>query len=398
MRLLYSIPLLFCAGLASAQTSQMIAQNGLAATETRLATQADPSANDRFALGAVRFLRGIENTLQFRWQHNMAIKDFDMPGLSLPVPPNPDAAPFTPDLILTLFEHLRDDMALTQDTLGQVDAQDVALEIDLTDIWFDINMNQQRDFGEGLIEVGLNTVASPRQAAEMAAQGMDNTLVRFDSADVAWLNAYSHLLGGISELVIAFDPTEAIAKVLETDQQLINLRGNRPSESFYDAQFGGWVDRFAMVYGALNQQPLADHTRAARFHFLIMLSENKTFWARVALETDNENEWIPNAHQTAALGFTLPEGAAESWQAVLDDAEKLLNGKLLVSYWRLEPMGGINVMKLFENPPVVDIVDWVQGSGLLPYMELGPTVSTRNLRQFDRMMSGDALLYSILFN
>ena len=166
----------------------------------------------------------------------------------------------------------------------------------------------------------------------------------------------------------------------------------------FDARFGGWVDQFAMVYGALNKQPIPENTRAAHGHFLAMIEQNKVFWAAVAAETDNSLEWIPNATQTAALGFTLPEGLADSWQAILGDAEKMLKGELLVSYWRIAPAGGVNVQRLFENPPVVDIVDWVQGAGLLPYLERGPTLSSRNFRQFERMVSGDTLLFALLFN
>ena len=395
MRIFALLILLFSTGAVSAQA--ILPEETLSNAESRLVSMADKNNDQQFALGAVRFLRGIERSLQFRWQHNMAIKDFDIPVLRLPVPPNPNADPFSPELIKVLFENLREDMALSQAALDAVSG-DATLELDLTTLWFDINMNGIQDTGEGLIGFLSGATMSRRQAAAMQETLPENLPVKFDAADVAWLNAYTHLLSGLSELVIAFDPTEAITKVLETNQQMMDLRGNIGSGNMYDAQFGGWVDRFAMVYGALNQQPTAENTRAAHGHFLAMIEQNKVFWAKVALETDNDLEWIPNANQTAALGFTLPEGAAEQWQAILGDAEKLLKGELLVEFWRIEPAGGVNIQKLFENPPVVDIVDWVQGAGLLPYLERGPTLSSRNFRQFERMLSGDTMLYALLFN
>jgi len=396
MKLFRIFALLWAANAANAQA--LLPDESLEAAQARLAAIEAPSADDRFALGAIEFLRGIEKSLQFRWQHNMAIKDFDIPVLRLPVPPNSDAAPFTPDLIVQLFETLRDDMAISQAALDSVGAAEVAIELDLNAVWFDINMNDSRDDGEGMVEFGITTMMSRRQAQEFLSQPQSEIPVRFDTADVAWLNAYTHLLSGLSELVIAFDPTEAIAKVLSSNQQMMDLMaGTRPANQ-YNMLGGSWVDRFAMVYGALNQQPIPANTRAAHSHFLEMIRQNKLFWAAVAVETDNQREWIPNASQTAALGFELPEGAAETWQAVLNDAEMLLKGELLVSFWRVEPVGGVNVNALFENPPVVDIVDWVQGAGLLPYIEHGPTVSDRNMRLFDRMFSGDALLFAVLFN
>jgi len=404
LRIFTTLALIFATGSVAAQTSSLLAESSLAEAEAILEAQPVKSADDQFTYGAVLFLRGIEKSLQFRWQHNMAIKDFDLPVLRLPVPPNPDAQPFSPELITVLFENLRDDMAVSQAALDAVEGE-VSVKINLMALWFDINMNGARDNGEGLMEFGISTMMSRRQARDMQAQIDPALTVHFDTADVAWLNAYTHLLSGLSELVIAFDPTEAITKVLSSNQAMMDLRGNAQGRNIVDAfmggnagEFGGWIDQFAMVYGALNQQPIAENTRAAHGHFLAMIEQNKVFWAAVAAETDNNLEWIPNATQTAALGFTLPEGAAESWQAILGDAEKMLKGELLVSYWRIAPSGGVNVKKLFENPPMVDIVDWFQGAGLLPYLERGPTLSARNFRQFERMLSGDTLLYALLFN
>lgn len=397
MRFLAAFLIIVFASSATAQNGGLITETTLAEAETALTQRPDKTADDYFALGAVRFLRGIEKSLQFRWQHNMAIKDFDLPVLRLPIRPNTNADPFSPALITVLFENLRDDMASSQAALDAVTGE-ATLELDLMAIWFDVNMNGVRDEDEGLVPFLTGATMSRRQAAQMSETLPESLPVQFDTADVAWLNAYTHLLSGLSELVIAFDPTEAITKVLESNQQMMDLRGTASRNNMFDAQFGNWVDQFAMVYGALNQQPIAENTRAAHGHFLAMIEHNKVFWAEVAAETDDKLEWIPNANQTAALGFTLPEGIADTWQAILSDGEQMLKGELLVSYWRIAPAGGVNVQKLFENPPVVDIVDWVQGAGLLPYLERGPTLSARNFRQFERMLSGDTLLYALLFN
>ena len=46
----------------------------------------------------------------------------------------------------------------------------------------------------------------------------------------------------------------------------------------------------------------------ARDHFLAMIGHNRRFWAEVAVEIDDDREWIPNGRQSAVLGFTLPGG------------------------------------------------------------------------------------------
>ncbi len=397
MRLVLPLTLTLLATSALADTNTLVAENGLEGAVEQLGAQADKTPSDQFALGALQFLRGIEKTLQVRWEYNATIDDLDLPVLRLPVPPNPDAKPFRADLITGLFTELLTDMDASRAALAQIpDGADVVLDLDLANVWFDINMNGARDMGEGIIEVGANTLMGEINMGD--ADSIPPMDVRFDTADVAWLTAYTHMVSAAGEMVLAFDPTEAITNVMSANAKMIELRGDAPMEFGFDMQFGGWVDQFAMAYGALNQQPDATHTRAAHAHLLSMIAENKVFWAAVAQETDNEREWIPNDKQTAALGFELAPGTGAAWQAVLADVEALLNGDLLIEYWRISPAGGVNVKKLFMDPPVVDIVTWVQGSGLLPYLERGPVISGDSLNRFDDLTGGNPFLISFLLN
>lgn len=397
MRLALPLAFAFLATPVLADTNNLIAENGFAAALEQITAQPDKTPSDQFALGAIHFLRGVEKTLQTRWEHNAVLDDIDIPVLRLPVPANPNAKPFKPELITGIFTELLTDMDASRTALAAVpDGVDVALDLNLADLWFDINMNGTRDLGEGIIEVGAFTLMGSPDLGD--AEGLPPMDIRFDTADVAWLTAYTHMLSAAGEMVVAFDPTEAIATVMNTFAELIELRGDAPQNFGWDMQFGGWVDQFAMAYGALNQKPDASHTRAAHAHLLEMISENKVFWAALETETDNTNEWIPNAKQTAALGFELPPETGIAWQAVLADAEALLNGDLLIDYWRTSPTAGVNVKKLFMDPPVVDIVTWVQGSGLLPYLERGPLITTNSLDRFEDLTGGNIFMISFLLN
>ena len=368
--------------------SDMINSQGLAATEASLTT-GDPAA--QFALGAVRFLRGIENTLQLRYQHNATMDDLDFPVLRLPVPPNPNADPFYPGLITDLFRNLETDMELAREALAQANG-DFGVTVDLAKIWFDID-------GDGVKDAGEDFLATASAALRGTDPSSASMIVRFDTADAAWLRAYTHLLSGISNLVMAFDPTEVIGEVLASQQAIVALRGDPSPRALImsrdDEQF---ADMFAMFYGAVNQQPKAEFTRATRQHWLAMIEENESFWKLVAQETDNSAEWIPNATQTSAFGIQLPPEAGANWLNVLRDAKAVLNGELLVGHWRTSPGAGVNVAKLMEDPVPVDIVTWFQGQALVPFMERGTLVDTRNLRQFERMFGGDAILFMVWFN
>ncbi len=387
---------------AQAQISQMLADQGLAPTAAQLSAQANPSPDDLFALGAVRFLRGIEKTLQSRWQSNLtggSVNIFiNLPVLRLPVPQNPNPAPFQAAMITDLFADLQADLSASRQALQMIpENAEPALELNLLDIWFDINSNGSRDTGEGLTEFASNILGAGL-ALDSNEQMPTELQVRFDRADVAWLIAYNELLSGVSQLVLAFDPTQSITRVLEANEKMAELLGDRQPHSMADAQFGDAVDQFAMFYGALNQQPDPAHTRAAHAHFLNMIAANRKFWALLPLETDNDREWIPNPSQTAALGFEMPADTGPQWQAVLAEIEAVLNGDLLVSYWRISPVGGVNVEKLFNDPPVVDIVDWVQGYGLVPYLERGQVARGDSMMQFANMFGGNALLFALLLN
>jgi len=261
-------------------TPALSAGKGLQELERDFAAIENPDPNTLFALGSVRFLRGIEKTLQLRWQYNATIEDLDMPVLRLPVPQNPQAKPFYAGLITDLFEELSNDMEKSREALSAIpeDAA-ISLAIDLRDIWFDVNMNGQREPEEDLVVIAANTVLPRRGAADNAGMPAE-LVVNFDTADAAWLSAYTHLLSGISDLVLAYDPTAPVQTVMDSRERLAQLRGDVPPSNAMEMQVGHFVDNFAMIHGALRQEPDAAHTRSARQHFLSMIADNKGWTGR----------------------------------------------------------------------------------------------------------------------
>ncbi|MDJ0630777.1 MAG: hypothetical protein QNJ44_21145 [Rhodobacter sp.] len=392
------LTILFLASVsASAQDgpglSARLASDGIAQTESHLAAITSRDASQNFALGAVRFLRAIETTLQTRWRLGINAARTELPVLRLPVPPNPEPEPFRPDAIEALFTRLIDDLTAARAPLSTIaDGSDVAVPIALGDLWFDINMNASRDEGEALTDVaGLALTGRPLGIA-------DNPVIRFDTADAAWLAAYTHFLSAFAELVLAFEPTDQIARVTDASRQMDLLAGGSEYRNALDMQFGQQVDRVAMIYFALQQQPDAAHTRAAREHLLQMIALNRIFWVRVGAETDNAGEWIPNDSQQQGLGLTVPPGTSARWLAVLDDAEGLLNGTKLIPHWRLRGGAGINLRRMLEDPVPVDLAEWIHGIGLLPFAEEGERVSPDSWLDFEQLMRGNALMFVVFLN
>lgn len=389
------------AGPATAQTappiSGKIAADGLEATRDYLVRLADPTPSDRFALGGITFLRAIEESLQARYRANLGAQS-ELPMLRLPIPPNPDPVPFEPDMIASIFTDAITRFAEAEAALAAIDGE-VALPLDLHAIWFDIDESGTRDTGEDLFgAIGSILGEAPPENLTFT--------VNFDTADVAWLRAYAHLLSGISEVILAYDPTEAIGTVTKATAEL------RPNTVIGSQQE---IDQLAITLLALRQEPDAERTRRALVHFEAMIAHNRTFWAAVAAETDDNAEWIPNAAQSSAFGPTISVAVAAAWQAVLDEGESVLKGETVLPYWRLKRGGriemsgnatgetemtitGINVRKLFTDPTPVDLILWIQGAGALPYLDEGRMANNRNWRQFMRLVGGDAPLYALWFN
>jgi hypothetical protein len=374
--------------------SEEIGRTGLGATETRLAALTAPGNEELFALAGLRFLGGVEAALQLRWQTGVQADWSELPILRLPIPENPDARAFAPADFTTLLTGLDADMEAARAALDALGDKPFALEVRLADLWFDINGNGARDTGEDIAAVTGQALGGGR----MIGAQVTDPVITFDTADAAWLSAYTHFLSGFAATALAYDPEPAIQRILDSSKAIYALWGDTPPTNAMDMMFGRQVDRAAMVLHALSQTPDKALARDAYGHFTAMIAENRRFWSLVALETDNTGEWVPNDTQVSGLGVTMPPGTGARWQAVLADAEQLLKGEVLIPHWRFGAEAGINLKKLFDDPPPIDLVTWIQGEGLLPYAEKGPRMTTQSWRDFEDFVQGDAMLFAVFLN
>lgn len=374
--------------------SEEIGRAGLGATEARLAALPSPTNEELFALAGLRFLGGVEAALQLRWQTGIRADWSELPILRLPIPENPTARPFVPADFTALITGLDADMESAREALARLGEGPFALDIRLADLWFDIDGNGQRGEGEDIGSVAGLTLGGGRMVNAAAA----DPVITFDTADAAWLSAYTNFLSGFASVTLAYDPEPAIQRVMDSSAAIYALWGDTPPPNALDMMFGRQVDRIAMVLHALSKTPDKALAADAHAHFLAMITENRRFWSLVALEEDNHNEWVPNARQVSGLGVFVPPETGERWLAVLAEAERALNGEVLIPHWRYGAEAGINLKRAFEDPPAVDLVTWIQGEGLLPYAEKGPRMTTQAWNDFERLVSGDAVLFAVFLN
>ena len=379
--------------LAAQDLSASLAAKGLAATEADLAALPDPTGADRFALGGVRFLRALETTFQTRYRTGMDDPTGMVPLIRLNQGTAPDAS-FQPGDVAALFTQAATDMAVARAPLADLaTGAEFSVEIRLADLWFDVNADGTRTPDEDLMQLlGPSLMGWRWFDRDPTAPA---PVIRFDRADAAWLSAYTHLLEGAANVVLAYDPTDALTRAAAARDGMAAL--SPPEFSEYD-MFAPGLDALWVILETLDQQPDAARLTAARDHFLSMVAENRAFWAAVETETDDDAEWLPNARQTSALGLTLPPETKDTWLAVLADGEALLKGEKLVPYWRLGDGAGVNLGRMFTDPAPIDVKDWIQGTGALPWLERGETVSAESWSRFEAMMGGDALLMSVWLN
>ncbi|KAF0116262.1 MAG: Uncharacterized protein FD150_432 [Rhodobacteraceae bacterium] len=389
-----ALALLLATPAAAETISEEIARTGLAPTEARLATLPSPTNEELFALAGLHFLGGVEQALQLRWQTGVKADWSELPILRLPIPENPNAIPFQAADFTALIRNLEVDMDASRAALTQLGEKPFALPIRMADLWFDINANGTRDAGEALADVTGMALGGGR----MFGVAVEDPVITFDTADAAWLAAYTHFLSGFASTALAYDPEPAIQRVLDSSKAIYELWGTTPPNNAMDMMFGRQVDRAAMVLTALSKAPDKALAQDAYGHFLSMITENRRFWSLVAMETDNTGEWVPNDTQVSGIGLNVPPGTGARWQAVLADAERALKGEILIPHWRFGAEAGINLKKAFENPPAVDLITWIQGEGLLHYAEKGPQMSTQSWRDFEDFVQGDAMLFAVFLN
>ncbi|MFT7594078.1 MAG: hypothetical protein ACI8R4_001396 [Paracoccaceae bacterium] len=481
-----------------------LARNGLEATIAQLS--ADPAPQE-FEIGMLLTLRAVEKTLQVRYDYGLGQRLTGLPVLRLGTGgmTNPAPKPSGPETLTGIIDGFVTDMAQARATLDDAQTKGIEpFEMALSDIWFDINSNGKREKSEGAIPLLGPTILGRRAYPDFTESdaGKRPLIIRFDETDHAWLLAYTHMLSGFGNLIMAFDPepvlrdlagkratltdapripnyydpqaikaeiaileveekqiqdqrnslnnqVEALTKVIRTlqdaqretndttpkadltaqlapKQEGLKLLGSKrrqlrqksrlirreiavakekltlsvdpnPSEHEHE-QARVAVNAVYVILKALEQNPDPARIRAARDHMQSMIAQNRVFWARLAEETDNDREWIPNAAQQSALPLTIPPGLAESWQNILEDVEAVLEGKLLIPHWLLPYGYGISLPAYVNDPAPVALAGWVLGVDLYPYAARGPRLTSQSWEAFQRLTLGNAGRFALFLN
>lgn len=94
--------------------------------------------------------------------------------------------------------------------------------------------------------------------------------------------------------------------------------------------------------------------------------------------------------------MTVTAEQIAAWHDVLDEVDALLDGEKMMPHWRFD--AGINLRRVFEEPRPFDLVLWITGPSVLPYLEDGPVLTSRQWARITDAFEGSFGSYAIWFN
>ncbi len=370
--------------------------------ETALAADAK---NDtlRFQLGIAQFLRALEK-LEQDWHRlglHQSLFGEMVPFLRLPVAPNPRPERVTNEAGRKAIADFVARLGEAAETLSKVrgDAEmKVSLRPGLVRLDFDGDGKAAED--EVLWKVMERLLPGVRFGGD-AAKGL---FVKFDLGDVRWLQGYCHLLSAFGEVVLAHDTEKLFLHTApiffaDADTPFEFLKRGKRADTIGRSSADDVVDAITFIH--LLNFPVKEPQRmtTALHHLEEVTKLSRESWKAIVAEKDDDHEWIPGPAQTGVFpGAKVTGEMVERWLAFLDEADAILAGRKLLPFWRDAGGRGINFRRIFTEPRTFDLILWVQGTGLAPYLEKGSITDEGFWTTTNRIFRGDFLGFALWFN
>lgn len=361
--------------------------------------QDDPA---RFALGVGQVLRGVEKMAASFHRHGLRTDGLGehVPFLRLPVPANPNPQPIGADELDQVLGAFLADLGTAQETFAKVDDPNVRLPLHVGLIRMDLDGDGNATEDEALWRL-FQQVAG-RAGRGVTRENAASFVVHLDAGDVHWFRGYCHLLSAVAEMMLAHDKRD----LFERTGHLFFANVKSPHAYLAGGQrvfdFGGDVDLAdAVAFVHLMHLPVRDPKRmeSARRHLLATIEQSRLSWRAILKETDDSHEWIPGpAQSTVVPNMRVTRDVIDGWLAFLDQGEAVLEGKLLIPFWRGKGGQGVNLKRVFQEPRTFDLVLWVQGTAATPYLEQGDLATGDTFWRLQRMLGGDFFSFAIWVN
>ncbi|MBW4615790.1 MAG: hypothetical protein KME21_21420 [Desmonostoc vinosum HA7617-LM4] len=360
--------------------------------------QNESNDNTRLGLGVVQLMGATQRLMQSLYRYGLqqnGITQF-FPILRLPVPENPKPQPVTYKDARNILQDLLNDLTQVKNTLEPIKDNQVKLSLRLGLTRMDFNADGKLEENETFWKTF--SLLTGIQATEKAAQ---NFAITFDAGDVIWLKGYCNLLSAMTQVVLAYDESKAF----DSTAHLIFAKPQTPYQ-FLTNGTGAFVfgntdisDIVALIH--LINFPVAEPERltAAMQHLKTVTALSRQSWNLILAETDNDREWLPNPRQKGVIpNAAVSQEMIDSWLKFLNEADASLAGKKLIPFWRKAEVRGINLNKVFTQPREFDLVLWVQGTAVAPYLEFGKQTDTGTWQRLLQAFRGQFFQFAAWFN
>jgi hypothetical protein len=357
-----------------------------------------------FGAGTIKLTLALEHFVQTLYRHG-----FDLPigraaGIEQPaIPQNPTPEPFDYDGVRTLLSTLvteLDDARASFDVAAK--SGDYVIEINPLKVAVDANGDGKAEAGESL--AGLMAFSTHRSLNDVLAPPPDVPhldVIGFDRADAYWLAGYTEVIAAQVDFLLAHD----FSSFVNATFHRLFPKAGFPMQAY--AQGGqlmfdpdtdtGIADLVAAIHTI--SWPVTDPARLSgvRDRLKAVIGYSRQDWDAILAETDDNHELLPSPKQTSMVPeTTITDERVAAWRATLDEAEKILDGTLLVPHWRFKQ--GFDLKAYFTSAKTTDLVMLLTGFDAVPYLKAGPVASSEDFRAIQAAFGNDWLGYAFWFN
>lgn len=390
-----------------------------AATSLTAQLTDDPADQQaQFALGAVQFLQAVEGLGQAHFRYGLLNhRRVRMTMMRLPIPPNPEPDKLSYAGAREIVQNYINGLMIAEKTLAGVDSADVRLPLRIDQVRMDLDKNGTATVDESLYVI-LQYFRDPNR---QFSGNLPAISITFDLADAIWMRGYCHVMSGVGETILAYDLKDQFERTahlfyprVDTPYEYLVAEGSGMFEGFSPENIADFI---ALIHTVNYECTEPDRMKAALAHFESMIQLSRQSFAALNAETDDDHEWVPNPNQKSSpVGIQVRPEMQKNWNDFLNEAELVLQGKKLLPFHRGVPGGnaallfgqiedaashpelGINVRKIFTDPQRFDLVLWLQGTGLHPFLEKGPRSSWATWRSIVNQFDGNFLFFAFWFN
>jgi hypothetical protein len=376
-------------------------------------------ATCRASLGILQFLEAFEKLGQAYYRFGVNSKNRQVVTFfQIDVPKNDHPEEISSADARAFLVQFLEQLQRSEKTLSELKPSGLKLPLDVCKIYLDIDKDGLTSERESFARIMSTIMGSGARNQAIPA----SITFAFDDADMVWLRGYTHVLSGIFEMMLAYDWDDAFDRVAH----LICPRVKSPymflqqeGDSQFSWQSKELLDVIAFVHVLNFEVREGERMPKALEHFEQVIALSRETWRLIRLETDNDREWLPGpAQQSLILNNRVGGSMGDDWNLVLDQAERLLQGKELLPFWRgvhgspislflnarnldqmqFHPKLGINVRKIFTNPKRFDLVLWLQGTGVAPFLEEGQRIDLQSWQAMSGLFQGRLPFFAFWIN